>query len=208
MLGSWQHCGRHLARILGPFINLHNVLLCGIHYYGIDDEEWDLTKMKGMDIDEIDRHVGYFERLLFVIPELDTIFDRLVECVIAARYISNFLERHMKQARSDDGTNVKKNILRFLPSKPDFPALRIDHEKVKRGFNHIITGRHLCPASLLPNFDNSPQHFCEEALAGRVQITADYLPAFAYPEGAYNPAAADEHALKSPIIASVSQTTP
>ncbi|KAH9835782.1 uncharacterized protein C8Q71DRAFT_858627 [Rhodofomes roseus] len=202
VLGSWTHNARHLARIIGPFINTLNILLCGIYYCSVDPEQWDLTLMKGMDTNTIECYVNYFERILTVLPELDEIFDKLVDCKPAVRHVSNFLERHMKQARSDDSTNVKSNILRFIAAKPEYPELRIDLEKTRRGFHHLVTARHICPAALLDLFDRSPQHFCDEALAGKVQITADHLPAFMYPDDSYNSLAPDEQLLQSSLIAS------
>lgn len=131
------------------------------------------------------------------------------------------MEKHIKQARSDDSGNVKTNILRFITPKPEYPSLRSDLPKVDRGFYHLVIGRLLCPVALLDHFDRGPQQFalslfprthnllirfsfCDEALAGRVKITADDLPTFVYPDDAYNDQAPDELLLQSPLISSVS----
>lgn len=63
----------------------------------------------------------------------------------------------MRAARTDDLSNAKKNILRFMPNVADVPGIGVDHPKEERGFHHFATGRLLCPALMLGEFDEDPE---------------------------------------------------
>ncbi|CDO69625.1 hypothetical protein BN946_scf184851.g13 [Trametes cinnabarina] len=62
--------------------------------------------------------------------------------------------------------------------------------KAERGFKHIVTGRLLCPASLLDQFDRDPQGFCRavrDQHDERPWVTGDDWPAFVYDMDEYTP---------------------
>lgn len=43
------------------------------------------------DVHTVVRYVHYFERVLTIVPEIDQIFDNLVACKVAVRYVANFV---------------------------------------------------------------------------------------------------------------------
>lgn len=48
LLKPWQHAARIVPRVMGPFIDMTSVILCGVEYDGVPEDEWDLDKLQGM----------------------------------------------------------------------------------------------------------------------------------------------------------------
>ena len=45
LLKPWQHAA---CIVMGPFIDMTSVILCGVEYDGVPEDEWDLDKLQGM----------------------------------------------------------------------------------------------------------------------------------------------------------------
>ncbi|KAH9912559.1 uncharacterized protein B0H18DRAFT_1053302, partial [Fomitopsis serialis] len=171
ILKPWKKAARFIPRCMGPFINLNNVILCGIHFGGLMPEEWDLTDFKSLDVKEIPRHIEYYESLLNLIPQLEEVLQQAQGNREIVGVISHFFEKHLKQARSDDSTKVKNSVLTFIPKNLDnVPNIEQDHEKHQRGFRHLATGRLLTPAAIQWKFNADPQrregYFADNPEAG------------------------------------------
>jgi len=45
----------------------------------------------------------------------------------------------------DDCGSLRETTLKYIQNVPGYPTLDFNAKKEKRGFNHISTGRLLCP---------------------------------------------------------------
>ena len=89
----------------------------------------------------------------------------------------SIIRRHLEQAAnkgcSDDRGSLRENGLKYIPKVPGHPTLDLNAKKEMRGFNHIPTGRLLCPRFRLGVFDDDPNAFCHGVLNGTRMITHD-----------------------------------
>ncbi|KAH9842995.1 uncharacterized protein C8Q71DRAFT_720381 [Rhodofomes roseus] len=204
MLKPWKQAARFVPRCMGPFVNLFNVIICGVHFHGLSPEEWDTTHFKKLNVSDIPKNLQHYKMLLDLIPGLDETLQQSRGNETIVGYVAHFCEKHKKQARSDDGTKVKNCILSFLPKNvEDIPSIEQDHEKHTRGFHHLATARLLCPIALRGQFATNPQQFCDNTFEGGVEITAGHFPALLYREEGYWAETPEVDCLKSPVLSSV-----
>ncbi|OSC97464.1 hypothetical protein PYCCODRAFT_1471769, partial [Trametes coccinea BRFM310] len=98
----------------------------------------------------------------------------------------------------DDAGRVRRYI--HAIARWDDPKLQ---QKSERGFNHTITGRLLCPVTLLGKFDEDPPTFCRglrDLTADREWVTGDDWPSFLYDMQEHEPGQVKTGLLKSKLL--------
>ncbi|KZT08264.1 uncharacterized protein LAESUDRAFT_757943 [Laetiporus sulphureus 93-53] len=154
------------------------------------------------DDESASKLIEHYSTLLRIIPGLAKLvphFENEPEDLV---HFTTFLSHKARSARMDDLSNVKKNILRFVPTIRNIPYIDSEHPKEARGFHHFATAHLLCPRRMRKHFDEEPEKFCKDVLEGQIFIASTDLPSMVYPENGYNPCAVDENALKSDLLAS------
>ncbi|KZT01020.1 uncharacterized protein LAESUDRAFT_764058 [Laetiporus sulphureus 93-53] len=207
-LDVWSDAARFIPRAMGPFIDILQTLQVGIACHGVAKDAWDLTDWPYLaykvfsDDESASKLIEHYSTLLRIIPGLAKLvphFENEPEDLV---HFATFLSRKARSARTDDLSNVKKNILRFVPTIRNVPYIDSEHPKEARGFHHFATARLLCPRRIREHFDEDPEKFCKDVLEGQIPIASTDLPSMVYPENGYNPCAVDENALKSDLLAS------
>ena len=119
-----------------------------------------------------------YEELIKLVPELQGVLsqfasqpDQLEPFISAVSIISmlhshNLLTRsqlstHTSSARQEDTGSLKHDIIQYLMAEPSRqtvnPPITKNDEKSRRGFNHPVTARLLCPIQRIPKFDRDPR---------------------------------------------------
>jgi len=113
------------------------------------------------------------------------------------------IEQAANKGRSDDCGSLRVDGLKYILTVPNIPMVDINAKKEYRGFNHVSTGRLLCPRALRDEFDKDPNAFCHSVTNGTRLITHDDWPSYLYPEKEYDPDAIDENLLRGHFLVAV-----
>lgn len=202
---------RFLFRALGPFISVEQALIYGrpcendAHLLAVYMDQMGIT-----DVQRAEHNIASLQRsraqILQLVPEVDRDIARYQEDAEALDILAVFLNTAAKAARGDDISTLKHRLILYLLGSCShalpvgIEPIRVDTEKHQYGWNHVQTGRMLCPAELITEFDADPSGFCNAVLAGRRAIVGDDFPIFLYDGYIYDPDKAEEGLLRGHLL--------
>ncbi|SJL13005.1 uncharacterized protein ARMOST_16441 [Armillaria ostoyae] len=104
----------------------------------------------------------------------------------AVKAIVDSLHEGVKEGRATDTNKVWTHILTLMLKDPrnDAIAKPAPTSKSFYGFNHIDTGRLLCPQVYFEGFD---EDFLLSLSDGRIEVNASYWPSFMYDQAMWTP---------------------
>ncbi|THH13456.1 hypothetical protein EUX98_g9723 [Antrodiella citrinella] len=92
-----------------------------------------------------------------------------------------YMDTKAREARTNDLGSLRYDAMSYLVPYEGFSAPSpSDRDKTQRGFWNVVTGRMLCPALTLAEFDADPAAFCCEVRSGEIEITHKDYPSFLY----------------------------
>ncbi|KAI9067851.1 hypothetical protein FKP32DRAFT_1562922, partial [Trametes sanguinea] len=183
---SYEHmyqAARMLPRYVGAFVDYETVLAKGIARHGtysFDDPDY-----VELIFNEYWEVRSYFRIIEAQFPGISDHLEYLREDTDVVGQLAKFMTSVARKTRSDDTGRIKKYIHEIAGWQDDL--LKV---KSERGFKHVITGRLLCPASLLEKYDNDPHTFCRavrDQHDDRPWVTGDDWPSFIYDMDEYTP---------------------
>ncbi|KJA13355.1 hypothetical protein HYPSUDRAFT_151676 [Hypholoma sublateritium FD-334 SS-4] len=163
------HHGRHFGRSIYALCNVPALITNGIVRMASDDPDEDLTAQER-------RERKVFFELLKSVPGLE---ERLMsaESEDEIHAISTLIQKGASSARSDDTKSLKSAIIDWLMPLGEAPIPPIARNvKIKRGFNHNVTGALLCPTGI----DWSDHQVQEKLRSGELLVSGDQWPIFLY----------------------------
>ncbi|KAF7800282.1 hypothetical protein EIP86_011530 [Pleurotus ostreatoroseus] len=112
-----------------------------------------------------------------------------------------YVEELASAGQTDDTGKVKKNILNWLPARPDLgPPIPPTASKPEQGWAHPQTARMLCPYDMIDDFYADPQKFCEDAQSGKRYIHGGTFPLFCYNEEKMDPDNPESGLFEGPLL--------
>ncbi|OSD02555.1 hypothetical protein PYCCODRAFT_1367286 [Trametes coccinea BRFM310] len=186
LAGGYEHlyqAARLLPRIVGAYVDYNTVMSKGLANYGTYSSD---------DPDYLERVFNeywevrfYFRKINKAFPGLTDHHRYLCEDADLVTKMAKFMSTIAAKARSDDAGRVRRYIYEIAGWTDE--ALKT---KCERGFNHIVTGRLLCPVTQLDTFDEDPQDFCRgvrDLRDKRFWVTGDDWPMFLYDMDEHSP---------------------
>ncbi|KAG6848476.1 hypothetical protein H0H93_016683 [Arthromyces matolae] len=157
-LKPYYHAGNLIPRMINPFLDVHAIITYGLADDGlIDPVDRVDNGEEELDEDDLSRSLMRPQRQALHIDAYKTLLD-----------ITPRLQKTLRKLCSKlDGEDYHTSLLRKLADVTLTQPL--PHDKSSRGFNHIDTGRLLCPAKFILSLRN-----------GRVGVVAHDFPTFMY----------------------------
>ncbi|KAI0641475.1 hypothetical protein C8Q79DRAFT_1014405 [Trametes meyenii] len=145
---------RLLPRVLSPYTDYNSLLTASIAMFdkmSVNDPEHDDPEWGPYW--EVYEHFSALEERF---PGLNEHLKYLRQHPSLVKKMATFMTTVAGKAHSDDVGRVKKDILK-LAGLTNIPLLA---QKMNHGFKHPATGRLLCPAIYVEEFDDDPGEFC------------------------------------------------
>ncbi|KAI0651091.1 hypothetical protein C8Q79DRAFT_899681, partial [Trametes meyenii] len=173
-----------LPRVISPYTDYNSLLTAGIATFdkmSVDDPEHDNPEWGPYW--EVYEHFSTLEERF---PGLNGHLKYLQQHPSLVKKMATFMTTVAGKARSDDMGHVKKEILK-LAGLTNIPLLV---QKTNCGFKHPATGRLLCPAIYVEEFDDDPGEFCrnmQDMSENRIRIIGEDWPVCMYDMRKFNP---------------------
>ncbi|KAI0310927.1 hypothetical protein OF83DRAFT_1069701 [Amylostereum chailletii] len=172
----WVAQGRHFGRTVYAMCSVIALLQNGL--MRLEDMQDEQKSLEDYDEEEVREH-DIFKKLLRI-PRLK---DKLGED--DTKYtMKEVAGRGIRSSRADDTKSLKSVILDWLmpdhsPLYPHIPR----NNKSLRGFNHPVTGEHLCPTG----YDWSNAKTREALRTGSLSVPGNHWPVLLYVDLEYDP---------------------
>lgn len=99
-----------------------------------------------------------------------------------------------------DFAKLRKHAHWYIPSIEGYPDIGIGTREDNSGYNHVATGRLLCPRRLRDQFDRHNEGFCRSVVVEHRVFKEEDWPTFLYQESGYNPDAEEKGLLRGPFL--------
>ncbi|GLB33255.1 hypothetical protein LshimejAT787_0101390 [Lyophyllum shimeji] len=201
-LGAYRQTAKWLCRSLDPFINYFEILpVCAlINGSGADseDDQWKYCLSKCPEDHFRLIHAVLKAKITGFCAQIGDLEDQGEDL----EALGKFMNKAAASARSDDTGSLRDAGLDYVELdrklEPCIPPR--SQKSLYRGFNNITLARLLCPIQAVAEFDKNPAETIAKLQDGRIQATADDIPAFLYPDNEFDPDDMDKGLLRGPLV--------
>ncbi|KAG6847578.1 hypothetical protein H0H93_007285 [Arthromyces matolae] len=191
-LQPYRQAGKRIPRVVDPWANICTIMVLGLEGDEVFERTEPLEPLDG----ETEEGRAYrearerkaYQQILASVPNMLATFRRLANYSInreeeideSMMYkLIEVFQDAARQARIADTSKVNNALCELMVRNDRHISPPVPHERLMRGWEHIDTGRFLCPGRRLTDYDEA---LLAQFKSGDIKVTAYDFPSFMYDE--------------------------